>query len=261
MQKITDNLDTLFNPHSRVKGLYLTGEAGNSKSYSIFKYLNEKNITYKLLTARVTDLSLYLTLHEHSEGVFVFDDVNFTNGLAIDLLKGALGDKGVVCWVTTSNRLPAEVPDHFEFKGKIIIITNEGIKDTKKFYPLLSRTFICEQNLTFAQYFALAWRICNENKVDFDKLKPYLSVFLQHYDLRTINKAIDYIKTEKASLLDDLFKYDEELQYIDTLVYNGYSKKVIRVMWCEYFGLSKRTYYRKLKLYNQKCNKNKKELM
>jgi hypothetical protein len=247
---ISDNMDTLFFKTSTIRGLYITGEAGNSKSYEVYKYLQEKNIKYKLVTARVSNLALYMLLYKHRKDVLVFDDVYFDRTISTDLIKGALNDKGVVNWLTTSDRLTDEVPPEFEFKGKIIIITNDGIKESNKFYPLLSRMYVLEKNLTLEMYKVIADKMCVDRGVSIDKILPFISPLLKHRDLRNINKAIDHILAGNENLIAELFKVDEELEYIHNLKEIGLDNKQIKVSWCDMFNKSHRTFFRVLKRYN-----------
>ena len=249
MNPIRQNLGTLFTKTSTIRGLYITGEAGNSKSYEVYKYLAENKIKYKLITARVSNLALYMTLYKHKQDVLVFEDVYFDRTISTDLIKGALNQKGVVNWLTTSDRLDEETPAEFEFKGKIIIITNDGLKETTKFYPLLSRMYTMEKNLSFDEYLVISESMCVLRSVEFKGIKEHISPFLKHRDLRNINKAIDYTLSNNLNLIPGLFKVDEELEYIHKLFEKGLDSKQIKVSWCDMFDKSHRSYYRTLKRY------------
>ena len=249
--KLIKTLDTLYSK-SYIKGIYCSGEAGNSKSYSIYKYLKENKVDYKLITARSSSLALYLLLYKHRKGLVVFDDVYFDRTIATDILKGALTEQGVVNWLTTSSKLPDDIPAQFRFAGKIIIITNKPITNNPLFYPLLSRMFIVEKNLSLKQYKTIAKGICKErdiSKANIDYLISYLSPFLEHRDLRAVVKGVDYIKAGHRELLEDLFKLDVELVKLDELHKLYDEKSEIRRRWCKHTDKSRRSYYRILKKY------------
>lgn len=252
MQNVKDIMDTLFNPVSVTKGFYLSGEAGNSKSYEVEKYLNEKSIDFERVTSRVTNLALYFILYKHRDKTILFDDVAFDKAISIDLLKSALNPDSLVSWHTSSEAFSEEVPPSFEFKGKIIVITNEGLKDSRTFYPLLSRCYVLEQNLNIEDYRRIAKIICKNRNVDFKKVEDYLTIWLKHRDLRVVNKACDFINAGKDYLINTLFEEDEELKKLDELIKMHEDKRTIRMIWCSIFDKSKRTFYNRLKEYNEK---------
>lgn len=249
-KQINDVLDALFSKDSVTRGFYLTGEAGNSKSYSVYAYLKSKNIEYIKYTARVTSLSLYSILYENKDKLLVFDDVSFDDGISIDLLKGALNEGGVVCW-HTSRDLP--YPYNFVFTGRIIIITNRGLKDTKLFYPLFSRCYTLVQNLSLQEYKEISSKICSERGVEFSSIEPYLTPFLCHRDLRVVNKAIDFVLASKPEQVKKLFPEDEQLLYLDMLLkeHKNDNQSIVKQLWCERFDRCTKTYYRKLKRYKE----------
>jgi len=247
--KIVDILDALTSERSIIRGFYLTGPAGNSKSYGVYKYFNDHHIPYVKVTARVTNLSLYELLYLNRDAYIIFDDVCFDQDISIDVLKGALNEDGLVSWFSSRD---INLPKSFNFKGKIIIITNRGAKDTKLYYPLFSRCFMLEQNLSLEDYKQIAGKMCVERGVDFGKIEGYISVFLKHRDLRVINKAIDFLLSGKDYLISSLFPIDEGLEYIHTLKNSvpALSELEIKDNWCSHFDKSTRTFYRKLKEYN-----------
>lgn len=258
MRNIIDILDTLYSSSSVINGVYISGEAGNSKSWNVEKYLKEKNVVYTKITARVTNLALYMLLYKHKNETIVLDDVVMDKIISIDLLKSALNNDGLVSWYTSSDKFEDELPKSFEFKGKIIIITNQSINENRNFYPLLSRCHFLEQNLTLLEYREIAKYMCGLRNVSFEIIDNYLSMWLKHRDLRIINKACDYLLAGKQNLIPTLFDEDEELKKLDELIkLYAKDKLLIRKQWCAYFDLSKRTFYNRLKVYNarvQECN-------
>lgn len=77
-----------------------------------------------------TAFGLYANLFKYKEKLIVFDDCDsvFTDKDGVNVLKGALdsSDKRVISWITaqTLNMKKAMVPPKFEFKGRIIFISN-----------------------------------------------------------------------------------------------------------------------------------------
>ncbi len=246
--KIVDILDALTSDRSSIRGFYLTGPAGNSKSFGVYKYFKDKNIPFVKITARVSNLALYEIMYKNRDAYIIFDDVCFDQDISIDLLKGALNEDGLVSWHTSRE---IECPDHFTFKGKIIIITNRGLKDSKLYYPLFSRCYTLTHNLSFADYKSIAEKMCISRGVEFSSIEPYITLFLKHRDLRVINKAIDFVLAGKDYLVKDLFPEDDGLVYLHTLKTSdqGYSDSELRSLWCTRFSKSERTFYRKLNDY------------
>jgi hypothetical protein len=185
----------------------------------------------------------------------VFDDVYFENALSVDLLKGALGQEGKVCWNSSTSLKGDGVPSSFKFNGKIIIITNKEPKNNKYFYPLVSRVHLLETNLTIGEYKFIAKKICLERGVDFKLVEPHISLFMRHRDLRIITKACDYLLSNKQDI-DFMFEIDKELEYLDKLHKKKYERADIKQFWMQEFDKSKRTFYRKLKEYNKRIKEN-----
>ena len=257
MSVISDIMDSLYSAGSVTRGIYLTGEAGNSKSYEVFKYLDSHKVEYEKITARVSSLSLFILLAEHNNKTIVMDDISLDKDISTELLKGALNEDGLVSWHTTSGAFPDDLESSFSFKGKIIIITNEGIKEGHRHYPLLSRCYSLEHNLDINEYKSIAELMCKGRGVDFSKLSPHISLFLKHRDLRIVNKAMDFVLAGKEFMVKALFEVDLELKKIDELVKLYDKKSLIRKEWCKKFDKGKRTFYRKLKEYSVKVSQEK----
>ena len=89
----------------------------------------------------MTALGLYAKLYEYSDkgSVLVFDDCDtvLMDELSLNILKAALdsGKRRTIHWNADSNLLHrAGIPNHFDFKGGVIFITNvkfENIRSKK----------------------------------------------------------------------------------------------------------------------------------
>jgi len=97
-----------------------------------------------------TAFGLYMSLFKYKNKLIVYDDCDsiFKDKNAVNLLKGALdsSDKRIISWVskTTTNK-KAEVPQRFEFTGRIIFISNLNAKDLDS--AVRNRSFVVDIQL------------------------------------------------------------------------------------------------------------------
>lgn len=137
-----------------IKGLVVSGPPGVGKSYKVHKMAEEAKLatrlgaeddSIELISGAARPIGLYKKLfnHRHRGHVVVLDDCdslfNYEDG--INVLKAALDTTGTrtVSWLSETNLLRAEeIPDHFEFKGSIIFLTNQDFSDAgRKLQPHL----------------------------------------------------------------------------------------------------------------------------
>jgi hypothetical protein len=131
----------------KVKGMIVSGPPGIGKSYGVestlmkystFDDIAGKRRKFEVVKGAMSAIGLYKKLYEHADRghVVCFDDcdVILYDDLALNLLKAALdtGRKRTLHWNTESRFLHAEgVPNHFEFEGGIIFITNVKFDNVK----------------------------------------------------------------------------------------------------------------------------------
>ena len=126
----------------------ITGQGGLGKTYTVMKTLQNAGIqdynevVRKLAVGSVVNMSklyvtikgystpkgLYRTLFENNKAVIVFDDCDsiLKDPVALNLLKGALDSYGkrIISWNAESFGKDDDLPRSFEFKGKVIFISN-----------------------------------------------------------------------------------------------------------------------------------------
>lgn len=123
-----------------VRGMVVTGPPGVGKSFGVestlekhhtFNKLAGKKAKYAIIKGAMTPLGLYALLYNNSDPgmVLVLDDCDTVlwDELSLNILKGALdsGKHRRIYWNADSSKLRNEgIPDHFEFKGSIIFISN-----------------------------------------------------------------------------------------------------------------------------------------
>lgn len=122
-----------------IKGLIVAGPPGVGKSHGIYeclryydgfgKLIDSKTVTY--VSGKTTPLALYMSLWESrgSDQLVVYDDCDSVlwEEDSQNILKAALDSRDVrrITWNTTSRVLDkADIPNSFDFAGRIIFITN-----------------------------------------------------------------------------------------------------------------------------------------
>jgi hypothetical protein len=133
-------------------GLYLWGEGGTSKSFTIEGALKDLGAAYKLSNTRVTGKSLYNLLADHPDVVHVVEDaeVMFKSEATFGVLRSALwGPTGAggeqvrtVCWQTAKGR------HEFVFTGGIILVANRDLGDIPEARALKTRLLCLHHQLT-----------------------------------------------------------------------------------------------------------------
>lgn len=140
---------------SSIFGLYIYGEAGIGKSFSVIKYLEEHGFEferdYVLVRGHITPLGLYELLYEYNGRIIVFDDIYsiFDNEIGKALLLNALWDLGggkgrYISYHSTK----LGVPKTFRIKPetKFIFIGNSI---PEEFKPFLDRILLCPLSFDF----------------------------------------------------------------------------------------------------------------
>jgi hypothetical protein len=82
--------------------------------------------SYRVIKGYSTPQGLYRTLYENKDGVVVFDDCDsvLKDPVSLNLLKAALDsyDRRIISW--RADMRDEELPQSFEFKGRVIFISN-----------------------------------------------------------------------------------------------------------------------------------------
>jgi len=126
----------------------ITGQGGLGKTYTVMKTLQAAGIQdynevvrklaigsridmsklYVTIKGYSTPKGLFRTLFENNRAVIVFDDCDsiLKDPVALNLLKGALDSYGkrIISWNAESFGKDDDLPRSFEFKGKVIFISN-----------------------------------------------------------------------------------------------------------------------------------------
>jgi len=142
--------------------LVITGGAGMGKTHIVKSTLEEMGLreSYEFVhfKGRATAAGLFVTLYDNQDKIIVLDDCDsvFRDDDAVNILKGALDsyDTRKISYITTKalkDETGSEVPRHFEFRGRIIFISN--ISQSKLDEAIRSRSFVADVDLTNDQMF------------------------------------------------------------------------------------------------------------
>ena len=148
----------------------ITGEGGLGKTYTVNKTLlsaglkdlsdagalevgsnvNRKK-SYTTIKGYSTPKGLYRTLYENKDSVIVFDDCDsiLKDPVALNLLKSALDSYGkrIISWnAETGFGKEDELPRSFEFKGRVIFISN--LAQDKIDQAIRSRSMMVDLTMT-----------------------------------------------------------------------------------------------------------------
>jgi hypothetical protein len=124
-------------------GLFLWGEGGGGKSYTVETTLKEMRKPYRLTNSRLTGRGLFDLLRDQPEALHVIDDCEtlFADKHALGVLRSALwglpGRDGrqrrVVVWQVADDR------KEFVFTGSVILIGNSPPADTPQLLAVKTR--------------------------------------------------------------------------------------------------------------------------
>ena len=234
-----------------VHSLFLLGSAGIGKTHSTIAKLKELKVDYVYTNGNITPLALYKLLYDNRDKVIVMDDTQklIRNKASISVLLPALWSvdgKRTIFWNTTSgvfNKL--ELPNPFDFEGKIIFILNEALKNVD-FQTLISRCFFFKVDFDHKTLLDMMCQIAKYPEV-FEHIKANTNPGTKHFDLRLLKKLetiYQYDKEHWKLLSRPFLEVDKEKEIVAQLIASGLAgKKAVREFKRQ-TGLSQRTYYR-----------------
>ena len=148
----------------------ITGQGGLGKTYTVMKTLQANGLkdfnevvqklpvgatipmktVYVTIKGYSTPKGLYRTLFENQNATIVFDDCDsiLKDPVALNLLKGALDSYGkrIISWNAESFGKDDDLPRSFEFKGRVIFISN--MDQDKIDQAIRSRSMMIDLSMT-----------------------------------------------------------------------------------------------------------------
>lgn len=167
--------------------LIVTGEGGLGKTHSVTKTIEENDLDsweYVFFKGYSTARGLYNTLYDNNGKLIVFDDCDsvLEDKVAVNILKSALDsyEKRTISWMAKMNKND-EYPQHFDFTGRIIFISNKS-KD-KIDEAVLTRSLTVDLTMT------------PDDKVA--RMEAILPNILPQYDMAVKQDALGFLKEVK----------------------------------------------------------------
>jgi hypothetical protein len=178
----------------------ISGPGGLGKSHAITKALNANGLkdrtlvestmgeaaakkSYRVVKGHATPLGLYRTLYENRDSVLVFDDCDsvLRDPLSLNILKGALDSysRRIISW--KSDRLDEELPTVFEFKGRVVFVSNLPVNALDQ--AVVTRSMAVDVSMTLQQKIERMRTIVSEDD------------FLPEYSMMHKMEALDLIET------------------------------------------------------------------
>ena len=125
--------------NGQIHNLIINGPAGVGKTHAVETFLGKyAQGRYKVVKGHMTPLSLYGNLYFHRDpnSILVLDDIDsvFKKIEGVNLLKAAMDTGSVrrINWESSNALKGVGIPDSFEFKGKVILISNIGFAVARK---------------------------------------------------------------------------------------------------------------------------------
>lgn len=167
--------------------LIITGEGGLGKTYLVQKAIKDKGL-YEIEWAHFKGYStargLYNTLYDNNGKLIIFDDCDsvLEDKVAINILKSALDsyEKRTITWMAKMHKNDA-YPQQFDFKGRIIFISNKS--KTAIDGAILSRSLTVDLTMT------------PDEKVE--RMSSIIENILPDYELSVKTDALNFISENK----------------------------------------------------------------
>lgn len=167
--------------------LIVTGEGGLGKTHSVTKTIEQNDLydsEYVFFKGYSTARGLYNTLFDNNGKLIIFDDCDsvLDDKVAVNILKSALDsyEKRTISWMAKMNKSD-EYPQHFDFTGRIIFISNKSKEKIDE--AILTRSLTVDLTMT------------PDDKVT--RMEAILGNILPEYDMNVKQDALGFLKTVK----------------------------------------------------------------
>lgn len=181
--------------------LVITGPGGLGKTHTVVETLKacgkvedtigSEDGDYLMVKGFSTAKALFRTLWENNSKLIIYDDCDavLTDPVAVNILKGALdsSDKRVISW-NAEFRDTEEMPNRFEFTGRVIFISNRSMDRIPQ--ALISRSMRVSLDMT------------TDEKVERLEAIIHNDNFMPHLERSVKQDAMDFIKSIASKCTD-----------------------------------------------------------
>ena len=167
--------------------LLVVGEGGLGKTHSVTQTIESNDLEpmdYVFFKGYSTARGLYNTLYDNNGKLIIFDDCDsvLDDKIAVNILKSALDsyEKRTISWMAKMNKSD-DYPQHFDFTGRIIFISNKSKEKIDE--AILTRSLTVDLTMT------------PDDKVT--RMESILGDILPEYDMYIKIDSLDFLKSVK----------------------------------------------------------------
>lgn len=183
--------------------LIITGPGGLGKTHTVLDSLTHCGFTdtqtleddeycddtYTIIKGHTSPRGLFRTLWENNDRVIIFDDCDsaLKESTSVNILKGALDSysRRIISWRSMLSSAD-DMPQSFEFTGKIIFISNMPVSAIDQ--AIITRSMVVDLSMT------------KEQKIERMMEILLREDFMPHYPFEAKQDAIDLIDSVKDSV-------------------------------------------------------------
>lgn len=241
-----------------VHSLIVKSKAGMGKSFTTVNIVKDLNIKFSYKNGYSTPLSFYHFLYKHRTELLILDDLDdsiFRNKKMMALLKAALWDvdgKRFVGYDSTSDKLD-DVPEVMEFKGKIIILTNEmDTHNNENFKALLSRALNFDMDYNYKEIMKIIKKVvASKTLTDAQRERVFMIIDkhvtpVSQFNLRHLEQLVSLVKYSplmSEQLFLATFKQDREFALVFELFKSSFPVEQQIKIYSTEFGKSRRQFF------------------
>ncbi len=167
--------------------LIVTGEGGLGKTHSVSQAIDITGLQdheFVFFKGYSTARGLYNTLYDNNDKLIIFDDCDsvLEDKVAVNILKSALDsyETRTISWMARMNKND-EYPQHFDFTGRIIFISNKSKSSIDG--AILSRSLTVDLTMT------------PDEKIE--RMTTILPNILPEYDDEVKAEALNFLNENK----------------------------------------------------------------
>lgn len=170
--------------------LVVCGQGGLGKTHSVTQTIENNDMEpmdYVFFKGYSTARGLYNTLFDNNGKLIIFDDCDsvLDDKVAVNILKSALDsyEKRTISWMAKMNKND-EYPQHFDFTGRIIFISNKAKEKIDE--AILTRSLTVDLTMT------------PDDKIT--RMSSILGNILPEYDMDIKQDALGFLETVKEEV-------------------------------------------------------------